>query len=222
MPRTEYFTIAPARREADMVGKLVGDFQRAQAALSALQRRRKECGCLHPGEAVKEGIVGGAGHANLADVRGGEGVQALAVDGYLPVGSCVRHLLHEGRDVICGRIGVAVAPPGPPPGTPTVDVQSVGKQVVGLLQDQWNRDPLNEYGITVDADGMTLINTGLNKYDGLTTVHTRKGTQKFLSVTVWADPTGAMFYQMDTASASNVIDAAKKEQPNRCWGGSSC
>jgi hypothetical protein len=104
-------------------------------------------------------------------------------------------------------------PPPPPPPTPTVDVQAVGKQVVGLLQDQWNRDPLNGYGITVDADGMTLINTGLNKYDGLTTVHTRKGTQKFLSVTVWADPTGAMFYQMDTASASNLIDAAKKEEP---------
>ena len=60
---------------------------------------------------------------------------------------------------------------------PTVDVPAVGKQVVGLLRDQWNTsDALREYGITVD-DGMTLINTDLNKYDGLATVRTRKGTQ---------------------------------------------
>jgi len=99
-----------------------------------------------------------------------------------------------------------------PPPPPTVDVPAVGKQVVGLLRDQWNtRDALREYGITVD-DGMTLINTDLNKYDGLATVRTRKGTQKFLSVTVWADPTGAMFYQMDPTSASNLIDAANKEK----------
>jgi len=64
-------------------------------------------------------------------------------------------------------------------------------------------------------DGMTLINTDLNKYDGLATVHTRKGTQKFLSVTVWADPTGAMFYQMDPTSASNLIDAAKRRRSRR-------
>lgn len=113
-------------------------------------------------------------------------------------------------------------PPPPPPPPPTVNVPAVGKQVIGLLRVQWNGDPFNEYGITFDDDGMTLINTGLNKYDGLTTVHTRKGTPKFLAVTVWADPTGAMFYQMDESSASNLMDAAKKEEPNRCWGGMSC
>src|SRR6478609_8940789 len=38
---------------------------------------------------------------------------------------------------------------GNPP--PTVDVPAVGKQVVGLLRDQWNTsDALREYGITVD------------------------------------------------------------------------
>jgi len=59
---------------------------------------------------------------------------------------------------------------GNPPPPPTVDVPAVGKQVVGLLRDQWNTsDALREYGITVD-DGMTLINTDLNKYDGLATV----------------------------------------------------
>lgn len=91
--------------------------------------------------------------------------------------------------VVAGRCWTTPPPPQPPP--PTVNVEAVGKQVVGLLRDQWNGDPLSEYGITVD-DGMTLINTDLNKYDGLATVHTRKGTQKFLSVTVWADPMGAM------------------------------
>ena len=111
-----------------------------------------------------------------------------------------------------GRGGRALVGNPPPPPPPTVDVPAVGKQVVGLLRDQWNTsDALREYGITVD-DGMTLINTDLNKYDGLATVHTRKGTQKYLTVNVWADPTGAMFYQMDAASASNLIDAASKEQ----------
>jgi hypothetical protein len=46
---------------------------------------------------------------------------------------------------------------------------------------------------------------------GLATVHTRKGTEKFLEVTVWADPTGATFYRMDPTSASNLVDTASKE-----------
>lgn len=102
-------------------------------------------------------------------------------------------------------------PPPPPPPPPSVNVKAVGIQVVGLLRDQWSTtDSLKEHRITFD-DEMTLINTGLNKYDGLATAHTRGGLQKFLSVTVWADPTGAMFYQMDPTSASNLIDAAKAE-----------
>lgn len=97
----------------------------------------------------------------------------------------------------------------PPPST--VDVSKVGDQVVGLLRDQWSsNDKLKPYGIIFE-NHMTLINTGLNKYDGLATARTHKGTQEFLSVTVWADPTGAMFYQMDPGSASNLIDAAKQE-----------
>lgn len=115
-----------------------------------------------------------------------------------------------------------VKPPPPPPPPPTVDVPAVGKQVIGLLRTQWSSDPFSQYGISFEDDGMTLINTGLNKYDGLETVHTRKGTAKFLAVTVWADPTGAMFYQMDVSSASNLMDAVKKEEPNRCWSETSC
>ena len=59
---------------------------------------------------------------------------------------------------------------------------------------------------------MTLINTDLNRYEGLAAVRTRKGNQKFRSVYVSAGPTGAMFYQPDPVSASNLIDAANKEQ----------
>ena len=81
----------------------------------------------------------------------------------------------------------------------------------GLLRNQFSTlDPFKDYGLTIEDD-LTLINTGLNKYDGLATVHTRKGTQKYLTVTVWADPTGAMFYQMDPTSAANLIEAARKE-----------
>ncbi|OCB42468.1 MULTISPECIES: hypothetical protein [Mycobacterium] len=85
-------------------------------------------------------------------------------------------------------------------------------EVVGLLRDQFNTgDAFKQYGITV-ADDLTLINTDLNKYDGLVTVHTRKGTQKYLELTVWADPTGAMFYQMNPGSASTLIETASKEE----------
>lgn len=63
---------------------------------------------------------------------------------------------------------------------------------------------------------MVLISTDLNRYDGLATVYTRKGTQKFLGVDVWADPTGSMFYQMDVSSGTNLMDAARAEEPDRC------
>jgi hypothetical protein len=103
-------------------------------------------------------------------------------------------------------------PPPPPPPPPSVNVSLLKGEVVGLLRDQLNTDDnFKQYGLTV-ADDLTLINTDLNKYDGVATVHTRKGTQKFLSVTVWADPTGAMFYRMDPVSASNLMEAAQKEQ----------
>ncbi|GAB3021994.1 hypothetical protein BST27_09420 [Mycobacterium intermedium] len=114
--------------------------------------------------------------------------------------------------VVAGHWWTTPPPPPPPPlPPPSVNVPLVKQQVVELLQNQMNTlDAFKDYGITV-ADDLTLINTGLNKYDGLATVHTRKGTQKYLSVTVWADPTGAMFYQMDPTSAANLVEAARKE-----------
>jgi hypothetical protein len=108
---------------------------------------------------------------------------------------------------------------------PSVDVDAVRQHVVGLMRDQLKTsDAFKDYGITVDDD-MMLINTDLNKYTGLATVHTHKGTKKFLEVTVFADPTGAMFYQIDPASGSSLIDTASKGgKPTaaRCWGGSPC
>lgn len=77
--------------------------------------------------------------------------------------------------VVAGHWWETPAPPPPPP--PTVNVKSVGDQVVGLLREQWNGENLQEYGIAVD-DGLSLINTDLNKYDGLATVHTRAGHPK--------------------------------------------
>ncbi|HSS22850.1 MAG TPA: hypothetical protein VLL82_00190, partial [Mycobacterium sp.] len=72
----------------------------------------------------------------------------------------------------------------PPPPPPSVNVQVLKQAVVGLLRNQFNTsDAFKDYGITL-ADDLTLINTSLNKYDGLATVHTRKGTEKFLEVTV--------------------------------------
>ena len=105
---------------------------------------------------------------------------------------------------------------------PSVDVHALGLRVGDLLRDQLNSsDTFKDYGITV-ADDITLINTSLNKYDGLATVHTRKGTQKFLLVTVWANPTGAMFYQVDPASAASLVEAASKEEKTTQCSASSC
>lgn len=102
-------------------------------------------------------------------------------------------------------------PPPPPPPPPSVNVSLLKGELIGLLRDQLSTgDAFRQYGITV-ADDLTLINTDLNKYDGLATVHTRKGTQKYLELTVFADPTGAMMYQMKPGSASNLIETASQE-----------
>jgi hypothetical protein len=59
-----------------------------------------------------------------------------------------------------------------PPPPPAVDLPSVKQQVVSLLRNQMSTgDEYKNYGITVDDD-LTLINTDLNKYDGLATAHT--------------------------------------------------
>jgi hypothetical protein len=123
-----------------------------------------------------------------------------------------------GAAVAAFAISVVVAghwwttPPPPPPPPPTVNLAMLKDRVVDSVRNQLNTaDPFKDYGITVDAD-LTLINTDLNKYDGLATVHTRKGTQKLLEVIVTADPTGAMMYRLDPVSASNLIEAAKAEK----------
>jgi hypothetical protein len=123
-----------------------------------------------------------------------------------------------GAAVAAFAISVVVAghwwttPPPPPPPPPSVNVATLKDRVVDSLRNRLNTDDaFKEYGITL-ADDLILINTDLNKYDGLVTVHTRKGTQKFLGVSVTADATGAMMYRMDPASASSLIEAAKEEK----------
>jgi hypothetical protein len=66
------------------------------------------------------------------------------------------------------------SPPPPPPPPQSVVIPVVKEQVVGMVRDQFNTtDEFKELGLTVVAD-LTLINTDLNKYDGLANVHTRK------------------------------------------------
>ncbi|ORW27546.1 hypothetical protein AWB91_27225 [Mycobacterium paraense] len=129
-----------------------------------------------------------------------------------------------GAVVAAFAISVVVAghwwttPPPPPPPAPTVNLAVLKDRVVASLRDRLNTDDaFKDYGITVDPD-LTLINTDLNKYDGLATVHTRKGTQEFLGVVVTADPTGAMMYHLEPASTTSLIAAADKEkQQQRGW-----
>lgn len=70
-----------------------------------------------------------------------------------------------------------------------------------------------DLGLAV-GDDLQLINVDLNQYRGLLTVTTRRGTEKYVQVDVTADPTGAMFYNMDGVSMSNLVDAATAEEPN--------
>lgn len=103
-------------------------------------------------------------------------------------------------------------PPPPPP--PTTNVDQVASQVVVLAREQIaTNDRTKDFGITVD-DELQLINVDLNQYRGLLTATTRRGTQKFVQVDVVADPSGAMFYNMDGISLSNLVDAATAEEPN--------
>jgi hypothetical protein len=114
--------------------------------------------------------------------------------------------------VVAGHWWETPAPPPPPP--PTTDVHAVAAQVVSLARTQLStNEQTKDLGLTL-GDDLQLINVDLNQYRGLLTVTTRKGTQKFLQVDVWADPTGAMFYNMDGVSLSNLVNAAKQEEPN--------
>lgn len=84
-------------------------------------------------------------------------------------------------------------PETPPPPPPTVDARALKSQVVSLVRNHWNtREYLREYGVTIDDDLM-LINTDINKYNGLVGARTRIGTEMYLKPDVLADPSGSMF-----------------------------
>jgi hypothetical protein len=114
--------------------------------------------------------------------------------------------------VVAGHWWETPAPPPPPP--PTTNVSAVAAQVVELARTQMTtNERTKDLGITL-GDDLDLINVDLNQYRGLLTATTRAGTQKFVQVDVVADPTGAMFYNMDGISLSNLVDAANKEESN--------
>lgn len=104
-------------------------------------------------------------------------------------------------------------PPPPPPPPPTTNVAAVADQVTSLARTQLStNEGTRELGLTL-GDDLQLINVDLNQYRGLLTITTQRGTQKFVQVDVTADPTGAMFYNMDGVHLSNLVDAANEEQP---------
>ena len=54
---------------------------------------------------------------------------------------------------------------------------------------------------------------GGSEYRGLVTAKTQKGTEVPVIVTVYADESGALFYQMDPASNLRLTQTASNEQP---------
>ncbi|OBB01676.1 hypothetical protein A5666_24150 [Mycolicibacterium fortuitum] len=102
--------------------------------------------------------------------------------------------------------------PAAPP--PTTNVDAVAAQVLSLARTQLaTNERTKDLALTL-GDDLQLINVDLNQYRGLLTITTRKGTQKYVQVDVTADPTGAMFYNMDGMSLSNLVDAANQEEMN--------
>jgi hypothetical protein len=112
--------------------------------------------------------------------------------------------------VVSGHWWETPAPPPPP--RPSTDVERVADQVVTLARGQIaTNERTKNLGISLE-DELQLINIDLNQHRGLLTATTRKGTQKFVQVDVVADATGAMFYNMDGISLSNLVEAANAEE----------
>jgi hypothetical protein len=97
---------------------------------------------------------------------------------------------------------------------------TVTRGVQNLLD---NDDTTKDYHIQFQSD-MVLFQVVKNgsEYKGLVTAKTPKGTDIPVQVTVYADNSGAMFYQIDPASDLRLTNTAEQEQPKSCNSYSGC
>jgi hypothetical protein len=100
-----------------------------------------------------------------------------------------------------------------------VNPVSLASQVTGGLQNMVDTNESTKgYQIHFGSD-LTLIRltAGGNEYRGLVTAKTKKGTQVPVLVTVYADRTGTMVYQMDPPSNLRLTQIASDEQRKECY-----
>jgi hypothetical protein len=105
-----------------------------------------------------------------------------------------------------------------------VDKTALAVQVTGGLQSMLDSDEaMRDYGIQFGQD-LTLFQLVADgsEYRGLVTAFTKKATEVPVMVTVYADGTGPLFYQMDPASNLRLNQTASEEQPKECTGYYGC
>jgi hypothetical protein len=97
---------------------------------------------------------------------------------------------------------------------PKVDLDSVGKQVISGMQNQFDTgEGTKDWGVQVLTGSITLINvTGTgNEYQGMVHVTTQKLTDVPVSFTLYADATTWM-YQIDQQSLIKLSTIAEKDK----------
>jgi hypothetical protein len=105
-----------------------------------------------------------------------------------------------------------------------VDKSALAAQVTTSLQNMIDTNEVTkDYYIQLGQD-LTLFQMveGGSEYRGLVTAKTQKGTEVPVMVTVYADGSGALVYQMDPASNLRLTQTASDEQPKDCGGYVSC
>jgi hypothetical protein len=63
---------------------------------------------------------------------------------------------------------------------------------------------------------------GGSEYRGLVTAKSQKGTDVDVDVTVYADGSGPLFYEIDPGSSLRLAQIAEKEQPKTCSAYENC
>jgi hypothetical protein len=98
-----------------------------------------------------------------------------------------------------------------------VDKSTLATQVTGGLQGMLDNDAATkDYHIQFGEDLtlFQLVKDG-SEYRGLVTAKTQKGTEVPVMVTVYADGSGALVYQLDPASNLRLTQIASDEPPKK-------
>jgi hypothetical protein len=99
-----------------------------------------------------------------------------------------------------------------------VHKSDLAAQVTSGLQDMFDsNEDTKDYAIQFNSD-LTLFQLvdGGSEYRGLVTAKTKKGTEVPVLITVYADGTGPLVYQMDPPSNLRLTQIAGDEEPKPC------